>query len=363
MNVIISISELSSFGGVARLVVIISEYLESQGHEVTIIAGDYNKEKTFEELRKYKIVNLKTKSKNLVLKQLTNMIKFSMVKLRDYDSILVFDFPATAISLRNQNLVWYCNTPIRLFYDLRGYSLSRIGKFTRPFVRLYIAFMTIFDRFFASRIPVILANSKNIQKRIEKYYGRSSKVVYLGVDIPKGYEPVFEKKLFVISRLHSIKRVDLGVRAMKYLPEYTMHIAGDGPERQNLERIIKEEGLSNVKLLGAVTDDEVDDLYNKCFAVICTPREEDFGLIPLEANAFAKMVIGANEGGLRETIIDGETGLLIDNPSPEKIADAVRRIEKINPKSKIDACLENAKRFNWEGFTRGVEKILGDFEK
>lgn len=358
MKILIAIANLSSKGGAQRVVLELAKYF-SKENDIKILTANYEQEKTYFEFKNFKVTDFRIRINNFVLRQILMLIKFSFMKLEDFDVIIVHDFPTTALALRNRNVVWYCHTPFRFFYDLKGYYLRKFNPLIRFLMRFYISFMVSLDKKIVKKIPVIIANSKNVQNRIKRFYKRDAKVIHPGVSITQ-LEPHFEKKLLTVSRLYPEKRIMPIVKSMKELPNYKLYVVGEGPQREKIEGYIKKENLTNVKLVGNISNKELDRLYQKCFAVIYIPKNEDFGLIPLEANSFGKMVIGANEGGLKETIIDGETGILLDNPTPKKIANAVRKIEKIKPKNKVEECKENAKRFNWDIFNKKIGGIIKD---
>jgi glycosyltransferase involved in cell wall biosynthesis len=285
-----------------------------------------------------------------------------MLKLNGYDIINVHDFPATALSLRNENTIWYCHTPPRLFYDLKNYELKKVNALLRPFAMLYVTLMQIIDKKLVKKIPIIIANSKNVQMRIKKFYNVDSQVIYPGITIKKN-EIRFEKFLLSVSRLFPEKRVDMVVQAMSYLPEYKLYVVGSGPAKEHIEKIIAKNKLNNVFLLGDVSEEKLSGLYRNCFAVIYVPIDEDFGLIPLEANSYGKMVVGAREGGLKETIIHEETGFLIDDPTPIKIAQAIKKLEKVNPKNYVNKCISHAKKFSLINFNKKIEQTFIEFQR
>lgn len=343
------------------MVLNIAEHM-SKKHAVTILTGNYDKNSTFDDFKKFKIISLNIKTKFFAIRQILMFIKFSRLKFKGYDVINVHDFPATALSLRNKNVVWYCHTPPRLFYDLKDYELKKVNVLLRPFAMLYVTVMRTIDKSLVKKIPIIIANSKNVQTRIKKFYHVDSRVIYPGVAVKKT-EIRFEKFLLSVSRLFPEKRVDVAVQAMKYRPEYKLFVVGDGPAKKSIEKIIARNKLNNVFLLGDVSEEKLSYLYRNCLAVVYIPIDEDFGLIPIEANSHGKMVIGAREGGLKETIIHGETGLLIDNPTPIKIARAIKKLEKIDPRTHVKRCINHAKKFNLVNFNKKIEQTFAEFQR
>jgi glycosyltransferase involved in cell wall biosynthesis len=128
-----------------------------------------------------------------------------------------------------------------------------------------------------------------------------------------------ERFALIVSALVPYKRIELAMDACA-LAGIPLRIVGDGPERAALER----RSTSNTQFLGRLTDAQVRDLYRRA-AVVVLPGEEDFGIVPLEAQACGRPVVAFALGGARETVVDGETGFLVDEPSAAAFADAVGR--------------------------------------
>lgn len=362
MKLLIAISQLAFKGGAERVVLNIAKHM-SKKHMVTILTANYDKNSTYKNFQKFDIKSMNVKSRFFPLKQILMLIKFSRLKLRDYDLINVHDFPATALSLRNKNVIWYCHTPPRLFHDLKDYELKKVNPLLRPLARCYVTAMQVIDKSLVKKIPMIIANSINVQARIKKFYNRTSKVIYPGVPVNENGKFRFKKILVSVSRLYPEKRVEMVAEAMKYLPGYKLFIVGEGPSRASIEKTITKNKLENVFLLGNVSEKKLRSLYRDCFAVIYMPIDEDFGLIPIEANSYGKMVIGVREGGLKETVIDGKTGLLIDNPTPKKIAQAIKKLEKIDPRTHVKTCIDHVKKFSLDNFNKRVEQAFIEFQR
>jgi glycosyltransferase involved in cell wall biosynthesis len=130
-------------------------------------------------------------------------------------------------------------------------------------------------------------------------------------------------------------------------------IVGDGPDRSRLERTAR----GRVEFRGTLDNDEVLDLYRQA-QVVLMPGEEDFGLVPVEAQACGRPVIALGRGGAQETIVDGVTGFLVDDPSPEAFAAALGRL----PTHSFDAHVirRHAERFSKQVFLDGIARQIDD---
>ena len=174
------------------------------------------------------------------------------------------------------------------------------------------------------RVDEFVAISQTVRERIRRYYERGATVIYPPVDtrtfVPADRD---EDYYLVVSALNPSKRVELAVEAFNRL-RLPLVVIGDGPERSALER----QAGPTVRLLGRLPDDEVLAYYQRCRGFVM-PQEEDFGLTALEAQACGRPVIALARGGATETVKDGETGVLFPDPTPESLAEAVRRAERM----------------------------------
>ncbi len=226
--------------------------------------------------------------------------------------------------------VCYCHTPTRfLWSDTHHYirELNYPGWF-KKFIPFVLNRIRLWDHGSVDRVDHYIANSKTIQKRIKKYYGCPSHVIYPPVET--GLFQVaskIEDYFLAGSRLVSYKRFDLIVQAFNKIG-IKLKIFGTGPEFG----VLRKQARSNIEFLGKVSDQEKAELYSKALAYL-HPQEEDFGISAVEAMASGRPVIAYAKGGALETISPGVTGELFYDQCWEEIADyAVRfRPEKYDP--------------------------------
>jgi glycosyltransferase involved in cell wall biosynthesis len=219
--------------------------------------------------------------------------------------------------------------------------------------RLVTPFLRKWDRNSADKVHFFIANSKTVQERIKKYYGRESSVIYPPVRYNKFQ--ISDKKedyYFTLSALVSYKRIDLAIQAFNQLG-YKLKIAGDGPEFAKLRKIAN----ANIEFLGRVDDKDLPDLYAKAKAFIF-PGEEDFGITPLEAQASGTPVIAFRKGGVLETVIEGKTGIFFDNQTTEDLIDAIKCFEKQGVMFSPSKIRESIAQFSEERFQKEFRNFV-----
>jgi glycosyltransferase involved in cell wall biosynthesis len=248
--------------------------------------------------------------------------------------------------------ICYCHTPLRYAWEP---FLDQRFRFSRPLVKagndLVLHYLRLWDRQAADRVDYFIANSNNVASKIAKYYRREAAVIHPPVNVDRFNHVAMPRTYFlVVSRLVSYKRVELAVEAFTRLG-LPLKVAGDGPEREWLERIAGD----NIEFLGYVDDREIQELLAGCLALIF-PGEEDFGIVPVEAMAAGRPVIGYGRGGLTESVIEGETGLFFPEPTPESLIEAVARFSpaEFNPK-KIG---NHADKFSRERFKQQIADFI-----
>ena len=204
----------------------------------------------------------------------------------------------------------------------------------------------------AQKIDYFIANSEEVQKRIDKHYNRKSVVIYPPVDTKRfnSEEIKNEGHFLIVSRLGGYKRIDVAVKAFNKLG-LELKIVGVGPQFNYLKSIAK----GNIEFLGSLSDQEVNRLLQSCTALIF-PTHEDFGIVPVEAMAAGKPVIAYRGGGALETIIEGKTGEFFDKQTSESLVKVVKKFDptQYDP----DKCKNQADKFSKEEFKRKIKLFV-----
>ncbi len=213
----------------------------------------------------------------------------------------------------------YCFTPMRYAWTFHDEYLGQ-RSFKRAIARPVLSAMRKWDRRTAKRVDLFVAISHHVRRRIDIYYGRKAEVVYPPADTdfytPSGTPR--EDFDLVVSALVPYKKVDLAVRAYT-MARQSLKVVGVGTE---LRRLQSQAGPT-VEFLGWQSDEAIRDLYRRCRQLIF-PGEEDFGIVPVEAMACGTPVIAFDRGGVTETVVDRETGILFREQSEEALMGAAR---------------------------------------
>ena len=251
--------------------------------------------------------------------------------------------------------ICYCHTPPRWLYGYQTSVNFQKYKIVRVYAAIVGHFLRLYDFKRAQKVNYFIANSREVQGRIKKFYRRDSAVIYPPVSLPKITNIKKGDYYFIVSRIVGAKGLDLAVDAA-LKAGFKLKIAGSpsGYYSEHEKLIKKSEG--KVKFLGQVTDDELSKLYKGAKAFLALSQDEDFGITPVEAMLSGTPVIAYNGGGYKETVINGKTGILFDDYSVEGLVSAINTFEK----TKINAkdCIEQAQKFSKERFKAEIENFV-----
>ena len=250
--------------------------------------------------------------------------------------------------------VSYIHSPIRYAWDMQPQYLreSNLERGLRSaVVRSILHYLRLWDLRTVNSVDAFAANSRFIARRIRKLYRREAAVIYPPVDVDRfALCPEKEDYYLTVSRLVQYKRVDLIVQAFAQLPDRRLVVIGDGDD---LEKV-RAQATPNVTLLGYQPSEVMAGYMQRARAFLFA-AQEDFGIVPVEAQACGTPVIAYGRGGALETVCDGAsphpTGLFFHEQSADAIAAAVQQFEAqdgIRPED----CRQNAERFSTERFRR-----------
>jgi glycosyltransferase involved in cell wall biosynthesis len=164
--------------------------------------------------------------------------------------------------------------------------------------------------------------------------------------------PTAKPKFLVVSALVPYKRVDLAMMAARHAG-VALTVVGQGPERPNLEKLTGD----GIELAGRLSDEEIRELYRSSIAAVL-PGEEDFGIVPVEAQACGRPVVALGRGGALDTVIDGETGVLFEDTTVQSLAAGLQRAASIAWDA--DKIRRHAERFSRARFVNDIQQIVNE---
>ena len=253
--------------------------------------------------------------------------------------------------------ICYCHSPVRYAWDFQHQYLkeSNLEKGLKSWIARYLLHkFRIWDYRTAAGVDHFIANSEYISRRIKKVYNRKSSVIYPGVDT-KSFSLCIEKDDFYLtaSRLVPYKKIDMIVEAFGKMPDKKLVVIGDGPQ----EKIIKSKAFSNIQILGYQSKSVLKDYMKKAKAFVFA-AEEDFGIIPIEAQSCGTPVIAYGKGGALETVIPFKTGIFFDEQSAKSICNAVTTFENNYDKFNSNVINKHAENFSNKVFRENFSNFI-----
>lgn len=248
--------------------------------------------------------------------------------------------------------ICYCHTPTRWIWRFDDYAArENFHPWVKGVLRRMVSALKRQDLEAAQAVDIMIANSTVVADRIRRYYGMDAEVIFPPIDCDRFLPSANRGDYYlIVSRLVPYKRVDLAIDACRQLGRKLV-IIGGGPDRERLER----DAGPNVTFLGRAPDDVVTQHMSECRAVLF-PGEEDFGLIPLEANASGRPCIAYGGGGALDTVVDGVTGTLFPEPTADSLAHAILQSESVT--WDVPTLLRHARRFDRSVFAEKMQRVL-----
>ncbi|WP_408589716.1 glycosyltransferase [Novosphingobium sp.] len=277
--------------------------------------------------------------------------------LRGYDLVISSESgPAKGvITAPDAFHLCYCHSPMRYLWDHYHPYRVKAGWLARQMMPVMFHGLRQWDTSSAQRPDRIIANSAFIARRVRKAWGRDATVVHPPVDVALFSQAAIVRDRYLwVGQMTPYKRADLVVAAFNRLG-LPLLMVGTG----ECAAEISARAGPNITIVEHLPFDELRRAYAECRALIF-PAEEDFGLVPVEANASGRPVIAFGGGGAGETIIDGQTGLFFHDQSAEALIDAVERFEAWQPHFDPAAAVTNARRFAPEVFDAQIRAAVAE---
>lgn len=309
--------------------------------------------------------NLPFKSKLISPLRLIAPLLFKSFDFSKYDVIITSATGAYSPNILNKKsakLVSYTHTPPRYLY---GYETARDWK-NNPVTRFIgtssIHFLRMIDFNSSQNVDYFIANSEEVKKRIEKFYRKGAKVIYPPVEFSLKIKVERGNYYLTGGRIARAKHTDLIIDAFikNGLPLKVFGKGFAGFEEEIRDRIKNHElrikGKSNIEFLGEVTDERKNELMAGAKGFVFASRDEDFGIVPVEAMMAGTPVITHNSGGPKETIIDGKTGVFFDEFNIENLNRAIKKFEKI--KFDHTEVIKHAQKFSKDRYEKEIKEFI-----
>ena len=282
-------------------------------------------------------------------------LALEQIDLRGYDLVISSESgPAKGVIAAPDALhICYVHSPMRYLWDHYHEYLETSGIVTRAVMPVLFSRLRQWDVTSAARVDAIVANSTFIQQRIRRAWRRDSDIVHPAVAVAD-FSPSNEvgPGFLWVSQLRPYKRAMLAVEAFNRLG-LPLTIVGDGPQAAALHAAAK----PNITFIKRLNYADLKKAYASCRGLVFTP-EEDFGIVPVEANASGRPVIAFGRGGVTDSIIPEETGIFFDEQSPAALCAAVERFEQWLPSFDPQRAVANAARFAPAAFDAGIRAII-----
>jgi glycosyltransferase involved in cell wall biosynthesis len=247
--------------------------------------------------------------------------------------------------------VCYCHTPFRYAWDERGRALREAPRLLRPLVGATLTRIRRWDRSASARVSHYIANSEVSRERIERYWGRHASIVHPPVDVDRFSPGSPEDFFLVVSELVPHKQVEVALEAAQRAGQ-RIKVVGTGPAYGRLSARYG----AVAEFLGRVEDAQLASIYARAAALV-VPKVEEFGIAAVEAQAAGRPVLAADAGGVRETVIPGETGILVPPGDVDAFAQAMRDVDFT--RFSIESIVANSARFSTAVFQRRLAEEVG----
>jgi glycosyltransferase involved in cell wall biosynthesis len=281
---------------------------------------------------------------------------------RGYDLVISSDSPPIKGLILNQSAVHlcYCHTPGRYLWDYYSEFRSQLPRLIRPVYTAAAQYVRNWDFCAAQRVDQFIANSNYVAERIWKYYRRHSTVIYPPINTGMGYlSNTHDDYYLSVGRLVESKRIDLLIHACNKLGRRLL-IAGTGREEKKLKAIAG----PSIEFLGRVSAAKLPELYARCRAFLFA-ADEDFGIVPVEAQAFGRPVVCLGRGGSRETILDftqhtQPTGLFFKDQTAASVSDAILQFESAEHSFDPQFIQDHARQFDTAVFEERMRQFVNE---
>lgn len=293
--------------------------------------------------------------------------KFRKLNLeKQYDFYIISGDWAMSGAVNHHPNMWYVHGPINELWSFKDYVRENILTWwKKPIFDIWVWINRKMSLEYSKSIDKWVCNSNNTKERIKKYYKSDAVVINPPVDISK-HTPLPSQNFWLsVNRLSVPKRIEIQMKAFSKLPNEKLIIVGsyekDTKQFEDYKKYLESIKPDNVEIISWIDSEKLVSLYNTCKGFITTSKDEDFGMTVIEAMASGKPIIAPNEGGYKESIINGENGILIDDISEQKLIEAIRTINSnlnINLNFYRDICIQRSEIFDIKNFIQKIKDSI-----
>ena len=293
--------------------------------------------------------------------------KFRKLNLGNkYDFYIISGDWAMSGAVNNEPNLWYVHSPLNELWQFKDYIKNELlSWWKKPIFDIWVWLNRKLSLRYSKSVNIWVCNSENTKTRIKKFYKKDAVVINPPIKIPSNPTSTTKNYWLSVNRLITHKRIELQMEAFAKLPNEKLIIVGSyekgARQFESYKKYIESIQPDNVEIIHWADQATLDKLYSGCKGFITTAKDEDFGMTPVEAMAHGKPVIAPNEGGYKESIVDGETGILIDEINTEKLVESIKKISlelEHNPSKYKDACLARASKYSTAEFMRKIKSAI-----
>jgi glycosyltransferase involved in cell wall biosynthesis len=356
MRVAILHDHMSFIGGGERLVLTLAQGLDADLY-VTDLDPAIPRKAGFADVR---VTELAKVPRTPLIRQTRQAKAFHHAEIPDHDAYVFSGNWAIAAAETHKPNLWYCHTPARVFYDLEKTFLAGLSPAKRVAARTWIGRTRPKYEADVADVQRIVANSRNVAGRVERFLHRQAEVVYPPVDVSRYRFSEIGDFWLSVNRLSHEKRIALQVEAFRKTPDQRLVVAGGPQVGVDARAFVRSlDPPPNVEFLGEVDEARLLELYGTCRGFVATSQDEDFGLTPVEAMASGKAVVAVDEGGYRETVVPWKTGWLVP-ATAAAVAQAVREATMERLGALRPSCQERARAFDAPRFVGRMRELIGE---
>ena len=274
--------------------------------------------------------------------------------LREFDLVISSDAgPVKGVVTSPDTLhLCYCHAPMRYIWGMEAEYLANARWSARTAFPFIAHYMRLWDYAAAARVDTFVANSTAVARRIKKFYRRPAQVIPPPIDCA-AFAPAPSEDFYLLAgQLVAYKRPELAIEACNRTGRRLV-VIGEGERLASMRRLAG----PTVTVLGAQPHAVLRDHYSRCRALLF-PGEEDFGMVPVEAMASGKPVIALGKGGALDTVVDGVTGVLFRQATPEALIAAIERFEEIEGGFDQDRIVAHALTFDRAIFKQRMRAVI-----